>query len=70
MEDLQYNKVTLIDSKKTNVMFVYSGILFNTIPSTIEFVYAQLLPLDKFLQTAWPSSGLTLVSSVLSNPSC
>jgi len=69
MEDLQYNNATLIDSKKTNVMFVYSGILVNTIPPTIQFVYAQVLPLGKFLQTAWPSSGLTLVSPVLSNPS-
>jgi hypothetical protein len=70
MEDLQYNQATLINSKKTNVMFVYNGILVNTIPPTIQFVYARVLPLGMFLQTVWPSSGLKLVSPVLSNPSC
>jgi len=53
-----------------NVMFVNNGIIVNTIPPTIQFMYAQVLPLGKFLQTVWPSSGLKLVSPVLSNPSC
>jgi hypothetical protein len=70
MKGLQYNTATLINSKKTNAIFVNNGILVNTIPPTFWYEYVQVLPLDKFLQTAWPSGELKLVSPVLSNLSC
>lgn len=57
----------LINSNKTNVMFVNTRILDNSIPTTLLYVYTQVWPSGKPLWIVWPllPSGLMLASPSL-----
>jgi len=60
----EHNVANLINSHKTNVVFVNNGILVNSFPSPALYNICM----HKSLQIVWPFSVVKLAGSVLKEP--